>query len=213
MFVTPVPGAQSCQVAAGGTTVPKLSGAFPSSFPTWALVGENTAQKTKATTEPAFMRVNASARCSQATTQGCQAGPQHGGYTQLRWQQRQRGGGTWNRVGRHEGSPGSWHIVQRPSWPPRNWPVRSNGTGSPVVPGSSWDADEVARPGRLQGAQCPCCEALQLGSLVLDSCLHIFFPKCAKTPFPSTLGCSWANQPGVAAAVLLGTPRTARQPG
>lgn len=58
----------------------------------WTLGWGNTAQTNRAITEPVFMRVTESARCSQATTQRCQAGPQHSRDALLGWQQRQRGG-------------------------------------------------------------------------------------------------------------------------
>lgn len=72
------------QALTGGANLPlpKLLGAF--------LLGEqlpevgyggHTAQTHRAIAEPVFMRVTESAHCSQATTQRCQAGLQHGGDT------------------------------------------------------------------------------------------------------------------------------------
>lgn len=72
------------QALTGGAKLPlpKLLGAF--------LLGEqlpevgyggHTAQTRRAIAEPVFMRVTESAHCSQATTQRCQAGLQHGGDT------------------------------------------------------------------------------------------------------------------------------------
>lgn len=166
-----------CRVAAGGTTLPfpKFSGGFPEQLPMWTLVGGHTAQTTRAITEPVFMRVTESARCSQATTQRCQAGPQHGGDTLLRRRQQQQCRGEAGcgavladrRV--HQGAGTSYRDPPLvPLGPPRDWPARSNGTSLPAVPGSSQDADDVARPARLPGAGCPCCKAWQFSNFVLN---------------------------------------------
>lgn len=174
-------------VAAGCRWVarPSLSSSFRgifqrSSFPMWTLGWGNTAQTNRAITEPVFMRVTESARCSQATTQRCQAGPQHSRDALLGWQQRQRGGEAGCGAvladrGVHQGAGVSYRDPPHgPCRPPKDWPVRSNGTSLPTVPGSSQDADDVTRPARLQGAGCPRCKAWQFGNLMLD-CL---FPPC-----------------------------------
>lgn len=153
---------------------PSFQGVFLSSFPTWTLVGGHTVQTTRAITEPVFMRVTESARCSQATTQRCQAGPQHGGDTLLCRQQQQCRGEAGCRAvladrGAHQGAGTAYrNPPMAPLGPPRDWPVRSNGTSLPAVPGSSQDADDVARPARLPGAGCPCCKAWQFSNFVLS---------------------------------------------
>ena len=113
------------QWVAGPSLSPSFRGTFlsigwGSSFLTWTLGGGHTAQTTRAITEPVFMRVTESARCSQATTQRCQAGPQHGGDTLLRRQQRQRGGEAGHGAaladrGVHQGAGVSYRDP--PPWP------------------------------------------------------------------------------------------------
>lgn len=73
------------QALTGGANLPlpKLLGAFllGEQLPEAGYGGTYSTNTHRAIAEPVFMRVTESAHCSQATTQRCQAGLQHGGDT------------------------------------------------------------------------------------------------------------------------------------